>query len=319
MIFHLISIKSTILAMGFLNDNLDLRDKFKSYLELENLFSKSLIHQICIFENKIHIGSDSFNNILDSINFEFGLNVDISLFKRYAKYSKEKIEFIKTCSFDDFKSVFSALTIEKIKKKKLYNANFKAPLPLDLKDKKLLSLDFEYRETKKDITILEMGITTSFNDNISYFHYVTTEKKKKKSDFNFGESILIDKNDFLKVFESHLDGVDYIVGHALDMEYKVLKSNGFDCSKIDNINFINTINVILNEFNINIDNTKVREHLSLKHSLFVFGIDSSKLHNAGNDSAYTLELTKVLVKKKVEHLESSTKKKKFTISVRMNK
>lgn len=317
MIFNITRIKTTFMDVEPFASNSELRDEFKKIFNLEFLFSNNIVNSICFFNQNLHISSDSANILLDYVNNKFNTSFNIEQLKQYGKYSNEKLEFLKIQSFEDFKYFFGLSHKEKIEKEEQVKRQFEAPLPLDLTNKKLLSIDFEYRQTKENIEIHEMGITVSFNNDFSYFHYMTEAKKLNYQSFNFGESIVINKEDFLPIFESHLTDIDYIIGHSINMEYKVLTANKFDCSKIDFIPFIDTSVALRNEFNIYKNGKKrnQKESLALQYALKAFEIEFSNLHNAGNDSAYSLLLAHALIAKKNQHLSSGAKKKLIRINI----
>lgn len=314
MILNISVIKSAFINTEPFSKNQELRNELKKILSNEFLFSNNIINSICLFNNNIHIGSDSAKLVIQYLNNKFNTSFEIRQLKKYGKYSKEKLEFFKIHSFDDFKFFFDSLHKEKCEKKQQRRISFNSPLPLKFINKKLLSVDFEYRESKNNIEILEMGISISYNNETSHYHYITSTRKQNFKSFNFGNSIVIEQADFLPIFESHLCDVDYIIGHSLDMEYKVLKSNNFDCTKIDNIPFIDTSSILRLEFKILNSGKPQKSSISLKNAMRLFGINVNNFHNAGNDAAYTLELVNRLVEYKTLHLESGGKKKLICVS-----
>lgn len=305
MIYNFSVLKSTFLNQSIFVENRDLAAQFKLLFNEQDLFDKGLVSSFCIFEDKIHIGKNSLIPIIDYVNKSFSIELQVSTFKKYAKFSKEKLEFFDVSSHEEFKIIFNDIEQKRIairqEKKAAFAEKFEAPLPISLEGKKILSLDFEYRDSSKKIEIFEMGVTISVDGLVSHFHYTTT--KKRMETFKFGTSVLVTHDDFAPILINHLKDVDFIIGHALPIEFKILRHCNFDMSQIEHIKCIDTSSVIYNECESIAAKSAKNHYISLKDALKALKVNhfSSYLHNAGNDSAYTLELLHKLVDFKIAH------------------
>lgn len=316
MIYNIYSVISAISNMDFLNHpDFANKEEFMTSCSFEHLFSHKVIKSICIFKKSIHIGSDSVNLFLSYINNKFNSSINIKQLNPYATTSTYRLEFIYLDSFDSFESLIKTLHKNEVDKSSKFKRLFRSPLPLNFTDKRLLSLDFEYVQMKEEVKIFEMGISISYNNEVSHFHYLINDQKKKPKPFNFGESIFVNKEDFFHILESHLSEVDYIVGHSLISDYKILEYNSFNLSKLDNISFIDTAGVIFNDFNIVINGKRQNTLLSLSNSLNLFGVEHTNLHNAGNDAAYSLELAHSILTRKNKYFASGVTTARIPLNI----
>lgn len=168
---------------------------------------------------------------------------------------------------------------------------FNGPMPQNIKNKKIISLDFEY-DQNKDFLIFECGITLFNKGKIEHQHYLIEENYTKKSNvkynnqfqFNFGDSKIVPLSQFLKIIESQINDSEYILAHSLKSEYYVLKHYGIDFAKTDIIP-IDSQKI----FYCNFRNDVKHKNVSLEALLQMLDIFYENLHNAGNDAAYTMQ------------------------------
>lgn len=313
MIYNFSSLKSVFLQNPIFQSDNELLSAFKTGFTEKSLFDNGIVTSFCIFEDKIHIGKNSLVPVVEYINDLFSIDITVTSLKKHAKFSKDKLEFFNVSSYDEFKSIFKSVEDKRVaarkEKKAAFSAQFEAPLPISLEGKKVLSLDFEYFISSKKIDIFEMGVTISIDDKIEYFHY--TCHNKRMNGFKFGNSTLIDSDAFMTILSNHLDGVDFIVGHALPVEFKILRHNGFDMDKLETIKCIDTSSVLVHECITGKQRSVSAQQMSLKEALKNLKVQhvARDLHNAGNDSAFTMELLKRLIHLKKTHFSKGGTKK----------
>jgi len=176
-------------------------------------------------------------------------------FGRYQKHIKEKLEFFKT---------------------ELRKTN------------KFVSLDFEAFEfNQKKIT--EVGYSVFENGECKNYHYIIKEIIGKlngkfvadnKFNFAFGESEILPLADAMNKLSKILSDADYLVAHGVGNELKWMRKNnikvGSGLKTIDT----GTLGAAL---------MKVKQRVSLTRILTFLNIEHGLLHNAGNDSFYTMK------------------------------
>jgi hypothetical protein len=177
---------------------------------------------------------------------------------------------------------------ESLLKKELIKSRLESKFDLDFLDKKIVSVDFEYF----NLDVYEIGVSTYYNGEKTYNHYLINEnyinkktEPEKQFKFQFGKTEIIPEIMISSVIQDHLKEVDYILSHGYSNDYLILKKYGLDLEKENKLKILDTGLYYQKHFDKNQVNA-----LNLKSMLNIFNIESTLLHNAGNDSAYTLDL-----------------------------
>lgn len=200
------------------------------------------------------------------------------------KESKEAVQAV-------IKEEKKAANLEKIQIAEKLNSQ----LPADFKSNRIMAIDFEF-DSNKDWSILECGLAFFKDGTISYEHYIINDTigenyypKEASRNFNFGVSKFVTVQDLLAIVKEHLLNIDYLVGHSVSSEHTLLNHHGLDILSIDNLKVIDSQGLMKSRFNFHFENMR-NKSVSLSNMLHVLKIDheSSELHNAGNDAAYTL-------------------------------
>lgn len=279
-----------------------IKDSVTDFFKIKNLLNSKLFKKVYV----------SYSN--DFYFDEHGLGlINLLLMKKHSlsiTLEPECVEHFVISDFEDMPSVIQKIKHhlqlpenqskkdEKKEERKAQNKirvdfdkYFNGPMPKNIKDKKIISLDFEY-DQNKDFLLFECGITLFNKGKIQYQHYLIEENYIKKSgakykhqfQFNFGESKIIPLADFLKLVESQINNSEYILAHSLKSEYYVLKHHGIDFAKT-NILPIDSQKIFYCNFRIDVKHKNV----SLEALLEILDISYENLHNAGNDAAYTMQ------------------------------
>lgn len=167
-----------------------------------------------------------------------------------------------------------------------------------------LILDIENNE-KNQKELLEIGLLFYSNGDYKIKHYIIKENIDKKNgiyvpdnkfNFDFGDSIIIEKNNAILEINKYLLLTNNFVGHGISNDVKLLEKHGAIFSKS---NLIDTAKISkkINEKN---------EQMSIKRILTNENIEFKNLHNAGNDCYYNFLVLTVL---KEKFLNSLNKKK----------
>lgn len=270
------------------------------FFNLKNLADNHLIPYIHMTENGgFVIQSDVASNLLNAANKTLAMNIQPNDVREIVLADKSKHD-LKKIEFKNFDDLIKQATLLKGDRKYIpqkqikqnFNNQFSGSLPRKIDDKKIVSLDLEFDEVK-DSMIFEIGLTISQNGITKNYHYIVKENNDKKSKirlsgaFNFGETKFIDNNQIAAILEKHLEKTDYLVGHGVVNDYKILLNNGVDLFDDKSMLILDTQKMIKTYFKITGEKRQVH---SLKDSLKMFNIQHKNLHNAGNDSAYTYRL-----------------------------
>jgi hypothetical protein len=201
------------------------------------------------------------------------------------------------------------------KSQSLMQVNVKKTL-VDLKEclngkKNFVIFDIEALESNHDI-MLEVGILESKEGKIELKHYIIEENNDirngkyvpdNKDNFNFGKSVLTSQEKILKHLSEILNKADFIIGHNIACDFKMLNKYGFSDSYS---NIIDTAS--LSKF-INVLEGKKSQTKSIENCLKFFKSDYSNLHNAGNDCHYNYVILKDLYSHINKSLNDKTKKR----------
>lgn len=169
------------------------------------------------------------------------------------------------------------------------------------KELRTVSFDFEFNPNVLNkfnfINVFEVGISIQENNKINSYHYIIEEnsnlkngsKRELQSSFNFGHSEYVSFNDIKDIIEKHLKKDDIIVVHEHSNDLKILNENKIEYN-FNNVK--DTQKIFSNHFRKSNEN----ENKKLKNLLDDHFIHYKNLHNAGNDSRYTLMLYKSMCK-----------------------
>lgn len=284
----------------------------QKFMMTKNLVEMGIVRNIYVNDFALYINEETFINYMNVLYKQFGFKV------KYAGYAK--------CHVSECDDSFIVETVEQLReieeRRKVVNTQKKKehaakmsllnqPLPTDLEDKKLMAIDFEYIPNGNDVEPVEMGISIQHNGMRTSFNYSFVNTQKEN--FNFGDTINVDKSQVLNIFKEHFVDVDYLVGHDIMAELRILKLCGLEDNFLENIKFIDTATVTRNEFHfLNCDHVK-NQAASLRTSLRTFGVPYVYLHVAGNDASYTLDVLNHLVAYK-SNFERKTAKQKIQVN-----
>lgn len=164
------------------------------------------------------------------------------------------------------------------------------------KDSVVLSLDIEmYEDDQSKIT--EVGYALSvYGKIVKCFHYVVEENEHllngkyvpdAKFKYNFGKPVFLKLETIKDLIKNEIKKATFVIGHGVTKDLEIL----FD-KKLENFRKAYNTNNILNFY----DPIKYKDQKSLGFSCDVFNIETSNLHNAGNDSYYNMLLLKEAIK-----------------------
>lgn len=151
---------------------------------------------------------------------------------------------------------------------------------------KLFSLDLEFHEFTKVVT--EVGVTLFYpqTGEIVTRHFIVKEFLKRnnrkyvpnhKHNFEFGESEILSLDEIMDILPELVDGSDFLVGHSFSNDKLFLQQCG--CGQ--GINVLDTQTYSQFYF-------KEHNRMSLELICERLEIETKYLHNAGNDSYYTM-------------------------------
>lgn len=155
--------------------------------------------------------------------------------------------------------------------------------PNDLERKKILSIDFEYDKE----TLYEVGISLYHNGLTLNKYYITNLKQGSRDNqfqYKFGESMVVSEANIIRLLKRYLNQSDYLLLHGGYNDILILNKFNVELSDYPNLKILDTYQLYPKYFNEGkIDNS------SLVSILQRFEINHEHLHNAGNDSNYTLK------------------------------
>lgn len=227
--------------------------------------------------------------------------------KDYSDYMNNFIEHSKN----------SNATLESIKKKEKNRIEkeelFKkmADMSHDFLSKNITSIDFEFDKKSTEGKVKEFGVSIYQNGKIENHHFLIKRDDNNYKDlelsFNFGESLLINKEESNSILQKYIEKSDFLLFHAFHEDMKILK--GLGVSIPGNIKVIDTQIFYMNHFS---DGDK-KELISLSELSKKMNIVGENYHNSGNDSTYTLQSFLVMNDKyKNQHKPKRKYSKLFT-------
>ncbi|ORX49329.1 hypothetical protein BCR36DRAFT_412845 [Piromyces finnis] len=175
-------------------------------------------------------------------------------------------------------------------------------------DKLYICLDIEAFERNHDF-LTEFGwcIFKKNGEVIKKKHAIVEENKNYRNGryvpdnrdyFKFGESQYEKLEDIYKELKNDFDKVNYLVGHGINNDIRFLKKIKVDVSKfkkmnsgskIDDYGIIETMDLFSGYF--------LKKPVGLQKSLIKLEIQYDKLHNAGNDAYYTMQVFLEIIKR----------------------
>lgn len=283
-------------------DKKALKQNYSESVKLVKIIERNFLKEIYMsYKSEFFLSEADALTFVDIIHTQFGIVVEpVPL--------TEEIEVIRIADFVDFKDMINKARLAmsspyaKAKKDNIKDSKvsvksiidgfntFRKPMPKNIKNLRILSMDFEY-DQNKDFQISECGMSTYFNGEIVHEHYIVAGNYENKKHYNlqfkfkFGESQIITMASLLKIIQSRISKADYIVGHGVAAEYLVLKHYGFKLTEMPNLAGLDTQRIFASKFHYEAEH----QHLSLGDMLALLAIPYESLHNAGNDAAYALQ------------------------------
>ena len=304
---------------SYINYNNFLENKYFSDLqkkEITDFISKnrSSINFIHINENEIYIPYENFFKILTKYeNIDNKDENDIIIQKLKSFFRKKREPFYSIIRenkvitngkiFNFFKSKYEFLKSEEELKKEndIKDGTFKLKKDKRLKEelitikkdieeaKKIYkkdwigSVDTEYNISNNQAVIYEIGYTLKNikNKKLISRHFIIKDNMRigrQIKSFNFGLSEVVDLDFAFKEMKKDLKNVKMIIGNSIDSDKKMLELAGFAIP--DEILFE------LNNFPTYFE--KKKNQYDLETFLIYANMKYSNLHNAGNDSYYSV-------------------------------
>jgi hypothetical protein len=286
----------------------DRRLTLQKFMNSKNLIEIGIFRKMYTYDSAVYIDEETFIKYLNVLRQHFGLKAKSAIYaKCHVPVCEDSFAIENIEQLREFEDLRKSVNIEKNKQRSAKMSLLNQPLPTNFENKKLMAIDFEFIPMGNDVEPVEMGITIEINGMRACFNYSFVNTTKEN--FNFGKTINVNKSSILSIFEEHFSGTDYLVGHNIQSEFKVLTQFGIDERLFENVKFIDTANVTKNEFHfLNSDHVK-NETASLRTSLRTLNIPYTSLHVAGNDSAYTLDVLNQMVHHKLNFEPTKAKQK----------
>lgn len=295
-----------------------LQQNFSESIKLVKIIERNFLTEIYMsYKSEFFLSESDAFVLVDIIKANFGIVVEpVPL--------TEEIEVIRIADFVDFKDMINKARLvmstpeakakkddAKVTVKSIIDGfhTFRKPMPKNINNLRILSMDFEY-DQNKDFQISECGMSTYFNGDIVHEHYIVAGNYENKKHYNlqfkfkFGESKIITMDRLLKIIESRISKSDYIVGHGVAAEYLVLKHYGFKLAEMEHIAGLDTQKIFASKFHYETEH----KHLSLGDMLSLLSIPYESLHNAGNDAAYALQALVKMIACFTKHKKKGVRK-----------
>ena len=255
----------------------------------------------------------------------------------FLHHQAESILEFKSKMIEHYKNPFFVEKIRAEKEKldllKIHKQDFSknvANYNIDIKDKKIVSIDFEYNPhiSSYEHSIKycsECGVSIYENNVLSTYHFLIEDGSHKTGlakhlieKFEFGETKIINSVDFIKTLKERLKDADYFISHGMENEYNILIKNDIDMQS-NNMQMLDTLRMFKS-----LDTDQVLNSYRLKDIIRACEMNDKNLHNAGNDAAYTLKTFLEMnknpenIKKRIKELtklydETKPKRKSFKI------
>jgi len=255
----------------------------KEFLTIQNLHKKLNISTYFSYMEELFLQKKSFTDLLNHICMKYDCTFDDLEFKssiNHQNFIHMPINkdtdipyisdlFLKSCNTHYKKEVFT--DNETVNFSKDFN--------------KLVSFDFSY---DKNYNVVDIGISSYINKKQYHTHYIVKEnypklitKNSRYFCFNFGETKVKDFNNIRSMVYDLVRHSNWLLLHDCSNDLRVLEK--FDISpELYSSKIIDT-SIAFNE----VQSTSSRT--SLRDLLLNNGIYYKRLHNSGNDAAYTLK------------------------------
>lgn len=162
---------------------------------------------------------------------------------------------------------------------------------------KIVSIDFEFTLNKenKSCLVTECGISISDKGDVSSQHYLIEGNHLQKSKyaierqqtFSFGKTKVVPESMIPEILTIALQNADVVVFHEKREDDEILKNYGIDLEENKNVQVMDTQWCYKKHF---MNQGQKMVGRSIEELLEGFKIQAKDLHNAGNDSYYTLQL-----------------------------
>lgn len=255
----------------------------KEFLTIKNIYTNLNIINYFTYMEEIFLQKKSFTELLNHICSKYDCTFNMNEFESSSHYSKfthitididDKIEYISNLLLASCNNHYRK---ESFQKKETLNFS---------KDfNKLVSFDFSYDNS---YNVVDIGISSYINNKQYHTHYIVKEnypkqitKNSKYFCFNFGKTKVKDFNNIRKMVYDLVRHSNWLIFHDCSNDLRVLEKFNIE-PDLYSSKIIDT-SIAFNE----IKSTSSRT--SLRDLLLNNGIYYKRLHNSGNDAAYTLK------------------------------
>lgn len=283
-----------------------IKNDISTFFSPEFLINHYLLESVLLDKHytiNMLITEELFEEHLSNFNEKFNFNLDLNTRKinKFSSFYNEKdyivydiketpVNFEKILN-EHYKnkeireiihSKKESMRIEKERKIHFNNAIIE-DFPNDLERKKILSIDFEYDKE----TLYEVGISLYHNGLTLNKYYIANLKQGSRDNqfqYKFGESMVISESNIIHLLKRYLNQSDYLLLHGGYNDILILNKFNIELADYPDLKILDTYQLYPKYFNEGkIDNS------SLVSILQRFEISHEHLHNAGNDSNYTLK------------------------------
>lgn len=266
------------------------RTEIANYISVKNLYKDLVIDEYFINKEKndCYISVIDFIKLITFINLKNNSNLTLDIFKSevYAYILFTKISNSNEAQYLDvnFDYILSRPNL-----KQTINSIFKNEIKTG---KTIISFDFSFNP---QYDIVDVGISY-YNGKIQKnYHYLVKENIPNKFSensnylsFHFGKTEVKDYDKVINIVSMFIQQADVILLHDTSNDLKALCKINLD-RLLDNKKVIDTSLIFkIEDDKLIVEHTSTR--VSLKELLKISNISYSKLHNSGNDAAYTLKL-----------------------------
>lgn len=224
-------------------------------------------------------------------------NLDLFIKKEANNYEEVK-EVLKNHFLQPHIKAMSNNKKEEDKSKRLENQSYSKNInnyEVNIDNKKIVSVDFEFDPNTLSYSgyniksCSECGISILEDNQIKNYHFIIEDGYQKEDSnskhlmdkFEFGKTEIIQSSELLLKLQDIFKDADYMLAHGIATELYVLTKNGIVLP--EKTELLDTYKMFLK-----MDENKVLNSYRLKDIMRTCELDSQNVHNAGNDSAYTL-------------------------------
>lgn len=311
----------TLLKMHFLSDiyknhkNTVNRQELSEEFSYNNLFKNLNLKKVSFTLDKdvlLSFDENQLNDFTKYIEKKYNLSYDLDSLKNISSTKKTPVKTYHIVSQEEINIARSDAQLnpaaqDKYRNEELLKINKQKKLEhffdmnFDYKNKKIVSLDFEFIPGVLDKfsfkNIFELGISVQDGSNINSYHYIVEEnsnlkegkKRELQSSFNFGKSEYVSFKDLNEIIQKHIDNNELLIFHEHSYDLSILDSNNinYDIKNVKDTQYI---------YSKHFRKPEEEQSKTLKKLLDDHNIIYKNLHNAGNDSRFTLMLFKSMCK-----------------------